>query len=705
MRSRILLVSVGAIFLWGSFGPQAGADPCLSFSFTPVFCEDFDSYCDPPPGSGSVCAPGATPDNGAFHGSWPADGSCAPDSMMNPLLAGTDVLGTFGSLNVQLGGNWEPITYDRIYRHVHDLTPQIVAHPNNANGGELVNGAGPIDQPLVGNSVPPTYVDSMSSTLRPEALKGTFYLHPLDGVNKAAMANMVYYHEMFLGDDRAPTDFVRKDCNFEHDCNCFHSNPTATCETHACQYYPCEGTCDFHPCVNNQCAGGPKAGQTCSRDIQCSQCAGGPNPGAACTGNYECSGCAGGPNDGLRCSDSQDCEGVCADGPRAGQSCTSDGNCGVCIGGAAPGAACGSDHGCQYQCGPEQTPTCEGGPRDGTVCTEDSECAGGPYFPILEPTDGQVHASFAVGLMAILDGTSPAVTGTSGIDPCDLDQGRFPSEWRMVVFDGLQWHTFKAPAYDIPLTSPADVADFYPLYGWNKVDFAIGADYIEVRLTNIRSQALHSGIGKCIFGACNGGASHGSACTTDANCLAGTSRIPNEYVVARVPRQYKGPFNRYAIGPGHGRNVTDPQNPGPEECIDALSSSDIISDEIVLYDGVFVSLKGACCATDGGCTEVTESECLARNGRFQGLDTTCDDTLCCPLPFADVDHDSDVDQSDFGAFQLCYTGASGGVPAGCECLNRDKDTDVDNDDFTAFADCWSGANTPWSTTIAPSCVP
>jgi len=48
--------------------------------------------------------------------------------------------------------------------------------------------------------------------------------------------------------------------------------------------------------------------------------------------------------------------------------------------------------------------------------------------------------------MAILDGNDMATTGASSDDPCDLDQGWYPTEWRMVVYDGVNWHTFKAPA-------------------------------------------------------------------------------------------------------------------------------------------------------------------------------------------------------------------------------------------------------------------
>jgi hypothetical protein len=71
----------------------------------------------------------------------------------------------------------------------------------------------------------------------------------------------------------------------------------------------------------------------------------------------------------------------------------------------------------------------------------------------------------------------------------------------------------------------------------------------------------------------------------------------------------------------------------------------------------------------------------------------------CHTPFADADGDGDVDQSDFGVFQACYTGPGQGVPvepAYCICLDRpavatgEPDGDVDQVDLTAFEACASG---------------
>lgn len=80
-----------------------------------------------------------------------------------------------------------------------------------------------------------------------------------------------------------------------------------------------------------------------------------------------------------------------------------------------------------------------------------------------------------------------------------------------------------------------------------------------------------------------------------------------------------------------------------------------------------------------------------------------DDVKLCALsvspcydPFADADDDKDVDQEDFGLWQVCYTGdfeppaAEPQYPVECDCFDRDSDNDIGESDRQAFEDCWSG---------------
>jgi hypothetical protein len=74
----------------------------------------------------------------------------------------------------------------------------------------------------------------------------------------------------------------------------------------------------------------------------------------------------------------------------------------------------------------------------------------------------------------------------------------------------------------------------------------------------------------------------------------------------------------------------------------------------------------------------------------------------CPTLPHDIDEDTDVDQDDFAAFQLCYTGDefTGELTEACRCLDIDFDGDIGRTDWIAFEICASGPEVP----ADPTCV-
>jgi hypothetical protein len=68
---------------------------------------------------------------------------------------------------------------------------------------------------------------------------------------------------------------------------------------------------------------------------------------------------------------------------------------------------------------------------------------------------------------------------------------------------------------------------------------------------------------------------------------------------------------------------------------------------------------------------------------------------CDALAPADFDRDGDVDQKDFGHFQMCVSGSSTpqDLPE-CQDAKLDGDNDVDLDDLGVFQACMSGPNLP-----------
>lgn len=73
------------------------------------------------------------------------------------------------------------------------------------------------------------------------------------------------------------------------------------------------------------------------------------------------------------------------------------------------------------------------------------------------------------------------------------------------------------------------------------------------------------------------------------------------------------------------------------------------------------------------------------------------DAVGCRLPVrGDFDDDGDVDQTDFGLFQQCFSGTGNPVASECASRSLDGDVDVDQADFNLFQACMSGANQPAS---------
>lgn len=389
-------------------------------------------------------------------------------------------------------------------------------------------------------------------------------------------------------------------------------------------------------------------------------------------------------------------------------------------------------------CATGEQATCSGGDLAGMPCSTDAQCSVGPTRQVLQAGDGQVHASFAIGLMPLVDGT-----------PCYEGGTAWPQAmWRLMVFDGLSWQQFQAPKFGIPMTPgniQPDTWDLRPWDGWNYIQFAIGTDYIEVRLRNARSEAYNATT-KCIMDCdkkkCVGGQLNGAECTTDAFCndlsdlppgVTQPPALPQPYFVARVPRQYLGPFNKISAGPSQGLDTTttptcvnygtveqpwkrcrggensnlacetDQDCPASttEVCLKTFQRAwDVGLDEVVLYDGVFEALGSACCTcTDIGCScqILDETECLALGGTFYS-GQKCNQVQCCPNPFADADADGDVDQNDFSFFQRCFTGpGTFTLSSFCQCFDRTDstgsgppDSAVDSNDWSKFEACSSG---------------
>ncbi len=315
---------------------------------------------------------------------------------------------------------------------------------------------------------------------------------------------------------------------------------------------------------------------------------------------------------------------------------------------------------------PSATETCQavcGGNgaavRFPVICAQEQAVPGCPPMPADpgDPFAPPIRASIAVGVLAFLDN-----------QPCHCDDltRQKPRATRLAYYDGYKWRTLRSGLF------PGQ-GDFLVREGMSLVTLTVKSSTVKIEF---RTQAPD----------------------------------PDEYSWCEAPRVYAGPFNKVRAGFAKACELTPlSQCVQPRRCIrGAPGAGAVVYDDFVLYGGEGRALptKGACCRGDGTCSEVSETECKPPDGRWRGAGTTCEATVCCPYPFADADHDEDVDQDDFGRFQSCFTGPGGRAASGCECFDRDSDDDIDQDDFVMFSNCGTGYLIPFDAAHPPpACMP
>ncbi len=648
MRRLTVLICVLAVM---GFGLEAWAERCIGpgedvgfpgFGVAPlsaadiVWCDDFDSYCVDnqladsrwpgyPPTPDNVCTTGATASGQWFRQPFHWPRPVPVGSSMNPTT-----IGRWEGWNGNPGWITEPFIAgyqgggNTSQYHVFDIS-EAVAH--KYPGSDSLNGTD--ENPLI---------------LR-------YWMYHAIGVGAAP--NSPLYVELKMDDERAPTDYVTKDCQFGgYDCNCALLHPEAHCSTGVCQGPTCVDWQCMDIGAGPQCLGGPNSGMSCTSSAQCLKtCNTGGPEWPECTTNADCRECVGGAKDGESCAANADCIG--------------------CVGGTVEGSFCTNDLQCQFPCGPEDQAVCEAGPNQGQECSEDIECSAGPYLPVVvqqwlnaqiatahPPLDAErTWASLAFGMLAQTDR-----------NPCNLETGAKPTQYHAATFDGNRWYDLRGSVF---------------LPGTGDFNYDEGQAYFELE---IRSEVY---IARLVAPAGSG------------------SPKPVVENWATIPRQYMGPFNRIGMGTGPGCEL-DPVTgeclgePGPWTYMQADSGLGWSSgwiDRLVVLGGEPSSTLGACCLPNGSCVLLTGNDCAAAGGSYNGFGTSCDDVTCCPTPFADADGDGDVDQVDFGEFQVCFSGGAETATGKCLCFDRDSDDTITQDDFNAFQACWSGPGVP----LDPDC--
>lgn len=294
-------------------------------------------------------------------------------------------------------------------------------------------------------------------------------------------------------------------------------------------------------------------------------------------------------------------------------------------------------------------------------------CGDGAGFtrPKAALTDGTPHKAIAVGMIAVLDQ-----------DPCDTDargpnSPAVPYAYVPAIYDGLNWIPMSLANFPGMQSSP------------------------QLNGPNLNSSALPAGL----VPATSDPGSNKRFANVRIDVLANTIRVfwhskqwvPETTWMVELPRVYQGAFKALHFGANN--------------CVP--SAYNVFNDSMRLTGGLFVSSVdpfGSCCASSG-CTSVASAAACTGGGIFTAW-KSCSEVKCCPKPWADLDHDSDVDVDDFGIFQRCFTGAVGPIPAGCDCVNPIADSLIDTSDFDEFKKCGTGPTIPFNPGSPPAgCTP
>ncbi len=324
--------------------------------------------------------------------------------------------------------------------------------------------------------------------------------------------------------------------------------------------------------------------------------------------------------------------------------------------------------------GPFQIMCAVGNPEGGLPMP--SEC---PINPI---ATAPLHNALAVGANAFVDP-----------DPCHCGtQAHGGTNYHPVFFDGQLWWNLRhnspaassgtvTPLDGATLPPPADISQpgrfvFFhaPNNGsgqpvglpHNWMTLTVYTNTVTIELTTVEISKVTPGAKYKVY-----------------------SRMEN------IPRKYLGPFDTMRAGAGPGCELTGNSWTSCAASRDCLvnkgnSARFVGFDDISLSRGLGWTPYGGCCLPSGGCQDETLPEtCQALGGVFQGAAKTCALSVCCPALYADSDHDSDVDASDFAVLQRCYTGNQT-VIGQCSCFDKNMDNKIDQVDVEAFISCAAG---------------
>ena len=166
-----------------------------------------------------------------------------------------------------------------------------------------------------------------------------------------------------------------------------------------------------------------------------------------------------------------------------------------------------------------------------------------------------------------------------------------------------------------------------------------------------------------------------------------------------------GPVTNFSAIPGHGQITLQWTNPSDLDLAGTMIRFSTTAPPATINDGMLLVNKTG---TPG--TNQTHLHTGVTNGvRYYYTAFSYDmgmlygpgvQASATPYVPPDMDRDGDVDQRDFGTFQLCLKGPGLPVESSCYDADLDGDYDVDADDTPIFLRCFSGAGVAYN----PNCM-
>lgn len=176
-------------------------------------------------------------------------------------------------------------------------------------------------------------------------------------------------------------------------------------------------------------------------------------------------------------------------------------------------------------------------------------------------------------------------------------------------------------------------------------------------------------------------------------------------------RLYQQDLGGTATPPRGGQTNTAPQvDAGPSQVIHIPAAANLAG--VVTDDGLpnppgavtvkWSKIGGPGTVVFGNPNAVNTTATFSESGEYvlrltagdSQLFSYDDVTITVHPTAADLDLDGDVDQSDFGLMQICFSGDGYSHPGGCDDADFDDDGDVDHLDLGTLESCLAGPNQP-----------